>query len=33
MLVGAWYIDQFGNQTREIKARDELGCLRVRMKK
>jgi hypothetical protein len=22
MLVGAWQIDQFGNQTREIKARD-----------
>jgi hypothetical protein len=22
MLVGAWYVDQFGNQTREIKARD-----------
>jgi hypothetical protein len=22
MMVGAWYIDQFGNRTREIKARD-----------
>ena len=22
MLVGAWYLDQFGNRTREIKARD-----------
>ena len=22
MLVSAWYVDQFGNQTREIKARD-----------
>jgi hypothetical protein len=22
MLVGAWYVDQYGNQTREIKARD-----------
>ena len=22
MLIGAWYVDQFGNQTREIKARD-----------
>jgi hypothetical protein len=22
MLVGTWYVDEFGNQTREIKARD-----------
>jgi hypothetical protein len=22
MFVGAWYVDEFGNQTREIKARD-----------
>jgi hypothetical protein len=22
MMVGTWYVDQFGNQTREIKARD-----------
>ena len=22
MLVGAWCVDEFGNQTREIKARD-----------
>jgi hypothetical protein len=22
MLVGAWYVDQFGNKTREVKARD-----------
>jgi hypothetical protein len=22
MMVGAWYVDQFGNRTREIKARD-----------
>ena len=22
MLVGTWYLDEFGNQTREIKARD-----------
>jgi hypothetical protein len=22
MLVGAWYVDEYGNQTREVKARD-----------
>jgi hypothetical protein len=22
MLVGAWYVDQFGNKTREVRARD-----------
>jgi hypothetical protein len=22
MVIGSWYIDEFGNQTREIKARD-----------
>jgi hypothetical protein len=22
MLVGTWYVDEYGNQTREIKARD-----------
>jgi hypothetical protein len=22
MIIGPWYIDEFGNQTREIKARD-----------
>jgi hypothetical protein len=22
MIVGPWYLDEFGNQTREIKARD-----------
>ena len=22
MLIGAWYLDEFGNPTREIKARD-----------
>jgi hypothetical protein len=25
MLVGAWYVDEFGNQTREIKACDWLA--------
>jgi hypothetical protein len=24
MVVGDWYLDEFGNPTREIKARDEL---------
>ena len=23
MLIGRWYLDEFGNRTREIKARDE----------
>jgi hypothetical protein len=23
MLIGHWYLDEFGNRTREIKARDE----------
>jgi hypothetical protein len=23
MVIGAWYLDQFGNQTREITARDQ----------
>lgn len=22
MIIGAWYLDEFGNRTREIKARD-----------
>jgi hypothetical protein len=23
MLIGSWYLDEFGNPTREIRARDE----------
>jgi hypothetical protein len=23
MIIGSWYIDEFGNQTRQIRARDE----------
>ncbi len=28
MLVGAWYLDEFGNPTREIRARDLLSASR-----
>lgn len=28
MLVGAWYLDEFGNPTREIRARDLLSANR-----
>jgi hypothetical protein len=26
MLVGSWYLDEFGNPTREIRARDLLSA-------
>lgn len=28
MLVGAWYVDEFGNPTREIRARDLSSATR-----
>jgi hypothetical protein len=30
MLIGHWYLDEFGNRTREIKARDEDTALMSR---
>jgi hypothetical protein len=32
MLVGAWYVDQVGNQTREIKARELAGATPIHSK-
>ncbi len=29
MNIGHWYLDEFGNRTREIKARDAEGELRI----
>ncbi len=29
MNIGHWYLDEFGNRTREIKARDAEGEVRV----
>jgi hypothetical protein len=31
MVVGPWYLDEFGNQTREITARDYVPRLRSRI--
>jgi hypothetical protein len=29
MNIGHWYLDEFGNRTREIKARDAEGKVRI----
>ena len=28
MVIGSWYVDEFGNRTREIKARERRGAKR-----